>query len=55
MYQIEHYLSANEQKDLYIAWLRNLRDSKARVAVIRRVMRMEPIRSPGKLMKLLAP
>ena len=41
MYQIEHYLSANDRKDLYIEWLQKLRDSKAKVAVIRRVMRME--------------
>lgn len=41
MYQIEHYLSANDRKDLYIEWLQKLRDSKAKVAVIRRVMRMK--------------
>ena len=41
MYQIEHYLSAGEHKDLYINWLQRLRDSQAKVAVVRRVTRVE--------------
>ncbi len=41
MYQIEHYLTADSQKDFYIDWLRQLRDSRARVAVVRRVARIE--------------
>jgi putative addiction module killer protein len=41
MYQIEHYLSAGEYKDLYIDWLQGLRDSQAKVAVVRRVTRVE--------------
>ncbi|MDI1340007.1 type II toxin-antitoxin system RelE/ParE family toxin [Polaromonas sp.] len=40
-YQIEHYLSAGEHKDLYIDWLQRLRDSQAKVAVVRRVTRIE--------------
>ena len=36
-FQIEHYVSASEQKDLYIDWLKRLRDSKAKVAVLRSV------------------
>lgn len=40
-YRIEHYLTADEQKDLYIDWLRRLRDGRAKVAVIRRVARIE--------------
>ena len=40
-YQIEHYLTADGQKDLYIDWLRHLRDNQAKVAVIRRVARIE--------------
>lgn len=40
-YQIEHYLSAGEHKDLYIDWLQRLRDSQAKVAVVRRVTRVE--------------
>ncbi len=41
MYQIEHYLSAGEHKDLYIDWLQRLRDRQAKVAVVRRVTRVE--------------
>lgn len=40
-YRIEHYLTAGEQKDLYIEWLRRLRDHQAKVAIIRRVVRLE--------------
>lgn len=41
MYRIEHYLTAQDHKDLYIGWLKALRDNQAKVAVIRRVARME--------------
>jgi len=41
MYRIEHYLTVDEQKDLYIDWLRRLRDRQAKVAVVRRVARIE--------------
>lgn len=41
MYRIEHYLSVGEHKDLYIDWLQRLRDSQAKVAVVRRVTRVE--------------
>lgn len=41
MYRIDHYLSAGERKDLYIDWLQRLRDSQAKVAVVRRVTRVE--------------
>ena len=41
VYQIEHYLTADGQKDLYIDWLNRLRDGKAKVAIIRRVTRIE--------------
>ena len=40
-YRIEHYLSVGELKDLYIDWLKRLRDSQAKVAVVRRVTRIE--------------
>lgn len=40
-YRIEHYLTADGQKDLYIDWLGRLRDGKAMVAIIRRVARIE--------------
>lgn len=41
MYRIEHYLTADGHKDLYIDWLQQLRDSRAKVAVVRRVVRIE--------------
>jgi len=40
-YRIEHYLTADGQKDIYIDWLRCLRDVQAKVAIIRRVGRIE--------------
>lgn len=40
-YRIDHYLTADEAKDLYVDWLRRLRDGRAKVAVIRRVARVE--------------
>jgi putative addiction module killer protein len=40
-YRIEHYLTADEQKDPYIDWLQRLRDVQAKVAVIRRLARIE--------------
>ena len=41
MYQIEHYLTADEQKDQYVDWLKRVRDSQAKIAVVRRVARVE--------------
>lgn len=41
MYQIEHYLAADGQRDLYIEWLGRLRNDQAKVAIIRRVARIE--------------
>jgi len=41
IYRIEHYLTADGHKDLYLDWLRQLRDSRAKVAVVRRVVRIE--------------
>ena len=41
MYRIEHYLTVDEQKGVYDDWLRRLRDAQAKVAVIRRVTRVE--------------
>ena len=41
MCRIEHYLTVDEQKDVYDDWLRRLRDAQAKVAVIRRVTRVE--------------
>lgn len=41
IYQIEHYVTVGGQKDVYTDWLRSLRDVQAKVAVIRRVARIE--------------
>ena len=41
IYAIEHFLFPNEGRDLYLEWLIHLRDTRAKVAVIRRVARME--------------
>ena len=40
MHQVIHYLDENEN-DLYQDWLESLRDRTAKVAIIRRVARME--------------
>lgn len=41
VHRIEHYLTAGDRQDIYLDWLRRLRDSQAKVAVIRRVARIE--------------
>jgi putative addiction module killer protein len=41
MYRLEHYLTGDTQTDLYTDWLRHLRDVQAKVAIIRRVARIE--------------
>jgi putative addiction module killer protein len=40
-YRIEHYLTPGEHRDPYLDWLQRLRDSQAKVAVIRRLARVE--------------
>jgi putative addiction module killer protein len=40
MYEIRHYL-AHEEKDVFSEWLRQLRDTTAKIAVTRRVNRLE--------------
>ena len=40
MYEIRHYLTDNE-RDLFMDWRLQLRDTKARIAVDRRINRME--------------
>lgn len=40
MYEIRHYLTTDE-KDIYLDWLRKLRDVTAKIAVNRRVTRIE--------------
>ena len=39
-YEIRHYLTSDE-KDIYLEWHRKLRDTKARIAIDRRVNRIE--------------
>ena len=41
MYEIQHYLTPDDGRDLYIDWLEKLRDTTAKIAVIRRVTRIE--------------
>ena len=40
MYEIRHYLTA-DGKDTYLEWLTQLRDTSARIAIDRRVNRIE--------------
>lgn len=41
MYEIEHYLAANGRTNPYLDWLKGLRDNQIKVAVIRRISRIE--------------
>lgn len=40
MYEIRHYLTPDE-KDVYLDWLKQVRDNVAKIAVVRRVNRIE--------------
>lgn len=40
MYEIRHYLTPDE-KDVYLDWLKQVRDNVAKMAVLRRVNRIE--------------
>jgi putative addiction module killer protein len=40
VYEIRHYLTRSE-KDVFMEWRRQLRDTKAKIAVDRRINRME--------------
>ncbi|MDO8263321.1 MAG: type II toxin-antitoxin system RelE/ParE family toxin [Gallionella sp.] len=40
MYEIRHYLT-DDQKDVYLEWLKKQRDTRARIAIDRRVNRVE--------------
>ena len=40
-FEIEHFLRPEDGRDVFLAWLQGLRDMRAKVAVIRRVARME--------------
>ena len=41
MYEIEHYLTPEDGRNLFIDWLQSLRDVTAKIAVVRRVTRIE--------------
>lgn len=41
MYEIQHYLTPGDEQDLYVAWLGKLRDTTAKISVVRRVTRIE--------------
>ena len=41
MYEIEHYLTRDDERDLYVDWLTKLKDTTAKIAVVRRVTRIE--------------
>jgi len=40
-FRIEHYLTPERHKDPYLDWLQHCRDTRAKVAVVRRVARIE--------------
>lgn len=40
MYEIQHYLTPNDERDLYIDWLKKLKDTTAKIAVVRRMARI---------------
>ena len=41
MYEIHHYLTLGDERDLYVDWLERLRDTTAKISVVRRVTRIE--------------
>ncbi len=41
MYEIKHYVTTEDRRDLYVDWLERLKDVTAKIAVVRRVARME--------------
>jgi len=41
MYEIQHYLTSRDERDLYADWLKKLKDKTAKIAIVRRVMRIE--------------
>lgn len=40
-FQIEHFLRPEDERNVFLSWLKSLRDMRAKVAVIRRIARME--------------
>jgi putative addiction module killer protein len=41
MYEIRHYLLPDDGRDLFVDWLLNLKDVTAKIAITRRVTRIE--------------
>lgn len=41
MYEIQHYLTPDDGRDVYVDWLEKLKDITAKIAVVRRVTRIE--------------
>ena len=41
MYELHHYLTLGDERDLYLDWLGKLRDTTAKISVVRRVTRIE--------------
>lgn len=41
MYEIHHYLTPGDGRDLYVDWLGKLRNTSAKISVVRRVTRIE--------------
>jgi len=41
VYKIEHYLNLADKQDIYLDWLSRLRDKQAKIAIIRRMTRIE--------------
>ncbi len=40
MFEIRHYVTSDE-RDVYFEWLKRVRDTKAKIAIIRRINRVE--------------
>jgi putative addiction module killer protein len=41
MFEVRHYLSAESGRDVFLDWLKAIRDPVAKVQIVRRVNRME--------------
>jgi putative addiction module killer protein len=41
MVEIAHYVTTEDRRDVYVDWLEKLKDMTAKIAVVRRVARME--------------
>jgi putative addiction module killer protein len=41
MYEIKHYVVTETGADLYLKWLEAMKDTNAKIAVVRRVVRVE--------------